>query len=191
MANFVSASVPKPAGGDRKAQLIWDDFLHVSNNRSNGFAEVTARGMTGWIPETSITGDGLLEFYVIDVGQGDGVLIRTPDDRWHLIDAGVSNSRQMIGKGAVNFIRWKFNNDLCIPARLANVVLTHPDFDHYGGLLNLLSGDLEDGRAPFHVDVDCFHHSGMGRFDAGNELGDHIGGRAAPFPRTGYGRIKW
>ncbi len=28
MANFVSASVPKPAGGDRKAQLIWGDFLH-------------------------------------------------------------------------------------------------------------------------------------------------------------------
>ncbi|MDX2507905.1 MAG: MBL fold metallo-hydrolase [Gammaproteobacteria bacterium] len=175
-----------PGGGRRVTQLIWGDFLHDTGNRSDGFAEVSARGRTGWIPENRITNIGLLEFYIIDVGQGDGVLIRTPDDKWHLIDAGVSNDRQEIGKGAVNFIRWKFNRDLRKSAEFASVVLSHPDFDHYGGLINLLSGDLGDGSAHFPVTVHNYYHSGMGRFDSTYALGMHHRGEIDSFPVGGF-----
>ena len=41
--------------------------------------------------------------------------MRTPDDKWHVIDAGVANFAQMTKKGAANFIRWKFQEDLGQP----------------------------------------------------------------------------
>lgn len=179
---------PGPRAGDRVCQLIWGDQLHSTGNRKNGFVEVHARGETdpGWVREGFTTDLGLLEFYVIDVGQGDGILIRTPDDRWHLIDAGVANESQMTKKGAANFIRWKFNRDLKRPAVLATLTMSHPDYDHYGGILNLLSGDLADDEPPFDVSVERFYHSGMGRFDTGNPLGATRRGKVANFPVGGY-----
>src|SRR5262245_21930881 len=88
------------------AYLLWGDPVRVQE-RSHDQARVKARNREGWVPESVITSEGLLELYVIDVGQGDGVLMRTPDDAWHLMDAGVSNVEQMTKKGAANFIRWK------------------------------------------------------------------------------------
>jgi beta-lactamase superfamily II metal-dependent hydrolase len=71
---------------------------------------------------------GLLEIYVIDVGQGDGVLMRTPhDDAWHMIDAGIRAAEQMTRKGAANFVRWKFIDYLQRERiTLRNMILTHP-----------------------------------------------------------------
>ena len=71
-----------------------------------------ARGRNGWVATDVLTTESLLEIYVIDVGQGDGILIRTPDDKWHLIDAGVENDKQMTKKGTANLLRWKFQEDL-------------------------------------------------------------------------------
>lgn len=181
----------EPGGGSRIKELLWGDPIHPTGEADGNFTQVFARGRRkpGWIPTACMTHDGLLEFYVIDVGQGDAVLIRTPDDRWHLIDAGVSNERQMTGKGAANFIRWKFLRDLRrSTVDFATITLSHPDFDHYGGLINLLSGDLGDGREPLVVNVERFYHNGMGRFDDANEpLGATTRGEVASFPIGGYG----
>ena len=77
-------------------QLLWGDPLHLEADWDSDptWAWVRARGYVGWIRKSHIRQktaafNGLLEFYVIDVGQGDGVLCRTPDGLWHLIDAGV------------------------------------------------------------------------------------------------------
>ena len=179
----------EPGGGRTLCQLIWGDFVHLTSEATDNHVQVVARASDrpGWVPRRCLTEDGLLEFYVIDVGQGDGALVRTPDDQWHVVDAGVSNSRQMTGKGAANFIRWKFRSDLQKPCALRTVVLTHPDFDHYGGLINLLSGDLEDGAAPFPVTVDRFLHSGMGRFDGRAALGRTARGEVDEFPVANMG----
>lgn len=180
-----------PGGGSRISELLWGDPVHPTSEIDGEFTRVLARGRSqpGWIPTACITDDGLLELYVIDVGQGDAVLIRTPDDRWHLIDAGVANERQMTGKGAANFIRWKFLRDLRrTSVEFATITISHPDFDHYGGLLNLLSGDLGDGRAPLIVGVERLYHSGMGRFDDTDEpLGATARGEVDPFPIGGFG----
>ena len=182
-------SDPGNKAGSKLCELIWGDALHPTGRERKGFIEVSARGQRqpGWVRKSFTTNKHLLEIYVIDVGQGDGVLIRTPDDKWHLIDAGIANDRQMTGKGAANFIRWKFRQDLKQPAHLSTITMSHPDFDHYGGLLNLLSGDLGDGDAPFQVSVDAFYHSGMGRFDSSNKLGATHRGKVSGFPIRGFG----
>lgn len=178
----------EPGDGDPVHSLIWGDPLTATGNIDGDFSEVRARSRSGWIPTDFIGTDGLLEFYIIDVGQGDSVLIRTPDDQWHVIDGGHSNSRQMTRKGAANFIRWKFLRDLRRNrVDLATVTLSHPDLDHFGGFLNLLSGDLEDGRGPLDVRIGTFFHSGMGRFRNGAPLGNFGRGRCAPFPIGGFG----
>jgi hypothetical protein len=72
-----------PGGGKRITELLWGDPIHPTGETNGGFSRVFARGRRapGWMPTDCISDDGLLELYVIDVGQGDGVLIRTPDDR--------------------------------------------------------------------------------------------------------------
>ena len=156
------------------ATLLWGDPLHEVQ-RAAGRVQVRARGQLGWVDEAFVGAEGepgLLELYIIDVGQGDGVLMRTPhDNAWHLIDAGVRAADQMTKKGAANFVRWKFFEDLRQNSvHLANAIVTHPDEDHYGGMLDLLSGTLADGRR-FNVQVDNFWHCGMGRFAADPPLG--------------------
>jgi beta-lactamase superfamily II metal-dependent hydrolase len=149
---------------------------------------VRARGLTGEVDAAALGDTGLLEIYVIDVGQGDGILVRTPDDRWHMIDAGVSNERQMLRRGAPNFLRWKFKTDLRRDrVSLENAVISHPDFDHYGGFIDIFSEQL--GREKFPVEVANFYHPGVGRFDATPKRGAWVEGRVAPFPR-GYRGIR-
>jgi hypothetical protein len=60
----------------------------ISNRKTNGRLKVDARWGRGvYVNADDIGDESLLEFYFIDVGQGDSVLIVTPDrkhysDRW-------------------------------------------------------------------------------------------------------------
>jgi beta-lactamase superfamily II metal-dependent hydrolase len=174
-------------GKNTGAWLIWGDPVRVVETKDTQ-AKVRARGRVGWIPQSVLIDKGLLELYVIDVGQGDGVLMRTPDDAWHLIDAGISNEKQMTKKGAANFVRWKFIEDLGEPAvSLSNVILTHPDFDHYGGMLDLFTGKVTRPDRTFEIKVENFFHSGMGRFDAAPKLGQMEPGTVPKPPFDDYG----
>jgi beta-lactamase superfamily II metal-dependent hydrolase len=157
--------------GKRVCTLLWGDPVKIFERRGD-VVRVRARRQYGWLPAAQLSETGLLEIYVIDVGQGDGVLLRTPhDDAWHLVDAGVRAAQQMTRKGAANFLRWKFLDDLQWPAvKLRNMVMTHPDGDHFGGLIDVLAGALPDGRR-FAVDVENFWHGGMARFAAAPDLG--------------------
>ena len=140
---FKIALKEEQGAGKTKAWLLWGDHVRVVQT-SGTFVKVKARSTEGWIPKSALADEGLLEIYVIDVGQGDGVLMRTPDDAWHVIDGGVENDVQMTKKGMANFIRWKMLDDLGKQkVRLENIILSHPDFDHYGGLIDLLTGKVK------------------------------------------------
>ena len=65
--------------GDRLTALIWGDPVYVLEE-SGDRVRVRARARKGWVEASALSDQGLLECYVIDVGQGDSVLIRTPED---------------------------------------------------------------------------------------------------------------
>ncbi len=177
----------KDDAGKTLAYVLWGDLVHVHETRGT-LARVTARGQKGWLPKSILADEGLLEVYVIDVGQGDGVLMRTPDDAWHLVDAGVSNAMQMTKKGAANFLRWKFQTDLGRRVvHLKNLILSHPDFDHYGGMIDLLNGKVQRPERTFEVAVDNFFHNGMGRFAKAPKLGKAMSASTGPLPFDDYG----
>lgn len=72
--------------------------------------------------------DGRLHIWFLDVGQGDAILIQTPDGQQILVDGGPSPSALFDELGAV-LPFWDRSLDL--------VVLTHPDADHASGLVPL------------------------------------------------------
>jgi hypothetical protein len=63
------------------------------------------------------------------------------------------------------------------------VILTHPDYDHFGGLIDLLSGRLFDGTS-FEVEVGTLYHSGLARFSSSPSLGPSEAAQVAPFPQS-------
>jgi competence protein ComEC len=74
--------------------------------------------------------DGRLHVWVLDVGQGDAILIRTPGGHTALIDGGPGATPLLNGVGR-HLPFWQHNLDL--------VVLTHPHQDHMMGLIDLLA----------------------------------------------------
>lgn len=179
-------SVLRDDAGRRVSTLIWGDALHVAESAGDQ-VKVRARGREGWVEAASVSSRSLLELYVIDVGQGDGMLLKTPGGAWHLIDAGMASRDQMTKKGAANFVRWKFIRDLRRDkVSLDSVIVTHNDYDHYGGLLDLLPGRLFDGTT-FDVEVDRLYHGGLSRFRDAPRLGATEEAEVESFPQGDHG----
>jgi competence protein ComEC len=70
---------------------------------------------------------------VIDVGQGDAILLQFPDDVSMLIDAGPRSPAFDSGRKVVAPLLGRFGVD-----RLTYLVLTHPHNDHVGGVGGVL-----------------------------------------------------
>jgi competence protein ComEC len=79
-------------------------------------------------------GGGGLALHFLDVGQGDGAVLRTPGGRWIVIDAGPASERANAGRRVVApFLERQ-------GARaLAAIVVSHAHADHLGGVPALLA----------------------------------------------------
>jgi competence protein ComEC len=100
-----------------------------------------------------IAARGTVELFVLDVGQGDAVLIRSPGARWVLVDAGPPSGFRSAGEPAVLGQLHRRGVQ-----RLEAMLLTHPHLDHIGGATALL-GDL-----PVGVVIDPGMPRGSGAF---------------------------
>lgn len=150
--------------------LLWGDGVEVLST-DGSFSKVKARGRTGFVRTSHLGNESLLELYFIDVGQGDGVLIRTPDDRHILIDGGWPRRSQPTSKNAADFVDWKFVKDYGqSEIHIDALICSHNDQDHYGGLADLLDVDQSDELDAKSVTVDRFYHAGLSwwRNSAGN-----------------------
>ena len=85
-----------------KKHLLWGDVLVVAGKSHDGnFFRVKVRGVEGWIRAEETQPNRLLEIVFVDIGQGDGALVVTPDDKRYVIDAGQ-------GDNMFRFLRWRF-----------------------------------------------------------------------------------
>jgi competence protein ComEC len=84
--------------------------------------------------KTVALSDAVLEVHFMDVGQGDGMLIRTPDGKNYLLDTGTSGARHKI---------FPYFEKLGI-TMLDGILITHSHSDHAGGLYHI-AGKFEIG----------------------------------------------
>jgi len=144
-------------------QLLWGDRVEVLSNRAReGKVLVKARGCTGYVTKAHLGDEPLLEIYFIDVGQGDGILIVTPDRKHVLIDGGYSRKSQPHNKSAADFVDWKFFKDYGSDTIILDAMIaSHNDADHYGGLWDLINPKLKNGLDTKHIEVGSFFHAGV------------------------------
>lgn len=93
-------------------------------------------------------GDGRLHLAVVDVGQGDCLVVRSPRGRTWLVDAGGSyDARFDLGEWVVGPYLWSQG-----VRRIDTLMLTHAHPDHVGGVPFLLGafdvGEVWEGPAP-------------------------------------------
>lgn len=94
--------------------------------------------------------DGRLQLTVLDVGQGDALVVRSPGGRVRLIDAGGGRpGRYDLGEAVVAPFLWSEG-----VRRVDSITLTHAQSDHVGGAPFLLRHfdvrEVWEGPAPQH-----------------------------------------
>lgn len=75
-----------------------------------------------------------MEVHYIDVGQGDSILIQTPENKTILIDGGTPES----GAEIMDFLNKQQIKTINL------LIVTHPDVDHIGGLAKVLKSAKVD-----------------------------------------------
>lgn len=147
---------------DVRMELLWGDSLQILAKNKEGWTKVKARGWTGYVATADIGDTPLLEIYFIDVGQGDGVLIVTPERKHILIDGGYKRSMQPHGKNAADFVDWKFKKDYGLDTiTIDTMISSHCDADHYGGLWDIINPAETAGLDTTQTIVHEFYHAGV------------------------------
>lgn len=146
-------------------ELLFGDFIQpcIKNNayekltitegkEKGEYIKVRCRNVTGYIKESEMQAERPLEVNFIDVGQGDGCHIVTPDDKHFLIDAGGSDNMY-------RFLKWRFNLKTSkTPPPPFTVVISHSDSDHYQGFDKVFS---ETKGAAQQFTIEKIYHNGM------------------------------
>lgn len=125
--------------GKRVRQVLWGDWLNVIDPDPEEtldpdwlklrWAPASAAAEILYIPKLHVEATRPLEIVFIDVGQGDGAVLITPErdtgEAIFVIDAGINDKMH-------EFLRKRFNPYETSPQFHAAIV-THPDEDHYKG----------------------------------------------------------
>ncbi len=95
----------------------------------------TASGPSGPHANSDVS----IEVYLLACGHGDTIFLRLPEDRWVLIDCHLRDRN--IRQRFFDFVRRKKIS------RLDFIFQTHPDFDHFCGMVHVLNHFTREGRS--------------------------------------------
>ncbi len=131
------------------AILVWS--LTVGTTRRLRFVSLCCLSLiiAYWVwPSRDMPDATTVRVSVLDVGQGDAILLELPDGQTVLIDGGASYDGLDIGRAVVAPFLWHRGI-----TRLDHVIGTHPQLDHVGGLAWLVQ----------HVDIGRYWSNGIVR----------------------------
>ncbi len=163
LPDFVYANCPEtilrkePKGSGKELNhVLLGTYLEVLDDQGSYYQVATRRaGPGGWVAKGDTTDVAPLKVFFVDVGQGDGTLIETPQGIV-VIDGGA-------GAHFHAFLRHRYwpliENGETIEIKA--MVISHPDGDHYKGLQRILEDD--DFR------VGTIYHNGLMRYAKSTE----------------------
>lgn len=156
--------ITPPKSKNAKGYQEWNE-QHIQEFKNQQWLLVRSRQQEGWIRLDEIQLERTLEVNFVDIGQGDGCHLVTPDDEHYIIDAGK-------GDNMYRFLRWRFNLSKAGPALPKfYAVISHPDEDHWKGFAWLLSKPPASQPRPLIFDT-LFHNGIVQR--SGSKLGKTI-----------------
>ncbi|MBB6510816.1 glyoxylase-like metal-dependent hydrolase (beta-lactamase superfamily II) [Rhizobium soli] len=130
----------RPDGSE--AQYYWGDGCNVLSE-PEGKKEVEIVGLRGVVDRGFIDGrarlrsDALLRLSMVDVQQGDGLIIETPSGKVIFIDGG---DNQLFARHAnARFPKTSDDDPLIVDL----ILITHGDADHFDGLTELRKSETD------------------------------------------------
>jgi competence protein ComEC len=126
------SGAPPPSHAPDAAHVAWRGRRRLYAFRV-GAAAAAGVLVLAWSPQILRPHGDRIEIHAIDVGQGDAFAIRTPANRWILVDAGPRTLRSDAGRDRVVPYLLKHG-----ARRIEALILTHPDADHIGGAAAVL-----------------------------------------------------
>jgi beta-lactamase superfamily II metal-dependent hydrolase len=152
-------SAKEQTSGKRVRDVRWGDFLKIEDQSADGWSTIAWGTKSYFLRSENITDTRPVEVVFLDVGQGDGCIVVSPEtgaaERILIVDAG-------IGDNMLRFLKWRFGK-LKETFRFHAAIVTHPDQDHYGGFQAIFEHDK--------VEFDRVYHNGITERDTGELFG--------------------
>jgi beta-lactamase superfamily II metal-dependent hydrolase len=129
-AGYPSIKIYKKDTGNAWANhLLFGDFIIIKSlDIVNGRVKARSRNKNGWVKADEIQKQRVLEVNFVDIGQGDGCHIVTPDDQHIIVDSGETDNMN-------RYLTWRFylyNKKKPLPFPFISLI-SHSDVDHYRG----------------------------------------------------------
>lgn len=140
--DFVALRRTATGSGKPFLTLSFGDAVEVLPDTQNdhpGFTKVRVLSHFDGTAEGFITGNpplrdkGILKLSMVDVQQGDGLILETPSGKIVFIDGG--DNKLFARHAAARFLHRKSTSDE--PLEIDAIIITHGDADHFDGLNDL------------------------------------------------------
>ena len=165
--DFVNVRTQPKSSAKVKLQLVYGDRVEVVKHE-NGWTKLklltrTNGKSTGWAklnPNTHLMDKGVLKFSMVDVQQGDGLVLETPDEEVVLIDGGDN-------KLFARHLAWRFFHKQTSkdnPYEVDAIIISHGDADHFDGLNDIVRSETERGipdRKRLFLAPKRIYHNGL------------------------------
>lgn len=149
--DFVKVKVPssRPDGKDWTVILSFGDAVEVLGEDDDGKTRLRVHGyfdgpFEGTVRKAPKVRDkGVLKFSMVDVQQGDGLVLETPEGKIVLIDGG--DNKLFARHVAARFHHRRSSADN--PLEVDAILITHGDADHFEGLSEFRKSETDKSLA--------------------------------------------
>ena len=133
----------------KKKQLLWGDWLRIGDDINADWSKIQWGNQALAIRKKDYQEERLLELIFLDVGQGDGCILTTPQlgekERIMIIDAGDGDNMN-------GYLKYRFR-DFKKKFTFHAAVITHPDQDHYRGFQKIFDNP--------NISFEHVYHNGL------------------------------
>jgi beta-lactamase superfamily II metal-dependent hydrolase len=163
--DFVTLRDAPASGARRFLTLAFGDPVEVLGVE-NGYTKLRAASYfdgetVGYAKGTLPTrGTGVLSFSLVDVQQGDGMILETPGGKVVFIDGG---DTKLFARHAAARFRHR-HTSAAAPLEVDAIIVTHGDADHFDGLTDIVRSEQltgEDARKRLFIRPRRLFHNGL------------------------------